>query len=106
MSKESKASRNLEVKPVDVARVSSKGQVTIPIGIRKKLGLKEGDKVIFAEKGQDVVLINSNRLAFAEFQKDMAGEASRAGITSEQDVVDLVREARAKLWGDSHEGDV
>ena len=30
---------------MDVARISTKGQVTIPIEIRKKLGLKEGDKV-------------------------------------------------------------
>ncbi|MEW6663496.1 MAG: AbrB/MazE/SpoVT family DNA-binding domain-containing protein [Bacillota bacterium] len=35
---------------MDIARISSKGQVTIPIEIRKKLGLKEGDKVVFLEK--------------------------------------------------------
>jgi len=33
-----------------MAKVSSKGQVTIPVEIRKKLGLKAGDKVIFLEK--------------------------------------------------------
>lgn len=90
---------------MDMARVSSKGQVTIPVEIRRKLGLKEGDKVIFLEKGSDVVLVNSNRLAFKEFRKDMSGEAERAGISSEQNVVDLVREARRKLWGESREGD-
>ncbi|WP_371414198.1 AbrB/MazE/SpoVT family DNA-binding domain-containing protein [Acetobacterium carbinolicum] len=29
---------------MDLAKVMSKGQVTIPINIRKKLNLKEGDK--------------------------------------------------------------
>ena len=82
---------------MDMARMSSKGQVTIPVDIRRKLGLKEGDKVIFLEKGSDVILINSNRLAFAEFQKEMMGEG-KTGVGSEQDVVDLVRRRR-KLWG-------
>jgi len=32
---------------MEIAKVSSKGQITIPIEIRKKLNLKEGDKVVF-----------------------------------------------------------
>jgi len=90
---------------MDVARISTKGQVTIPIEIRKRLGLKEGDKVVFMEKGDNIVLINSNRLAFEEFQREMAGEAQKAGLHSEEDVVDLVRGIRQKMWeaqDDSH----
>jgi hypothetical protein len=41
--------------------------------------------------------MNSNRLAFEEFQRDMAGEAEKAGLNSEQDVVDLVKEVRSKM---------
>ena len=83
---------------MDMARISVKGQVTIPIAIRKILGLKEGDKVVFAEKGDNIVLLNSNRLAFEEFQREMAGEAERVGWTSEQDVVDFCREIRQEMW--------
>jgi AbrB family looped-hinge helix DNA binding protein len=89
---------------MDVARISVKGQVTIPIEIRKKLGLKEGDKVVFMEKGDNVVLLNSNRLAFEEFQRDMEGEAEKAGFTSEQDVVDFVKQIRQKMWEEQHDG--
>ena len=32
---------------MELAKVTSKGQVTIPIEIRKKLGIKNGDKVLF-----------------------------------------------------------
>ncbi|GHU81617.1 AbrB family transcriptional regulator [Clostridia bacterium] len=88
---------------MDISRMSVKGQVTIPVEIRRKLGLKEGDKVIFAEKGGDIVLLNSNRLAFEEFQREMAGEAEKAGISSEEDVVDLVRQVRQKMWGETHD---
>jgi len=83
---------------LDVARISAKGQVTIPVEIRKRLSLKEGDKVVFMEKSGEIVLMNSNRLAFEDFQRDMAGEAEKAGLNSEQDVVDLVKEVRGKLW--------
>mgnify|MGYP001003478013 CR=1 FL=1 len=35
---------------MELARISSKGQITIPIEVRKKLNLKEGDKVLFIEE--------------------------------------------------------
>ena len=89
---------------LDVARISVKGQVTIPVEIRKKLCLKEGDKVVFMEKSGEIVLMNSNRLAFEDFQRDMAGEAEKAGLNSEQDVVDLVKEVRGKMWEARNEG--
>jgi len=83
---------------MDVARISTKGQVTIPVEIRKKLRLKEGDKVVFLEKDNNVLILNSNRMAFEDFQKDMAGEAEKAGLYTEQDVVDLVNDVRQSMW--------
>ena len=82
---------------MDIARLSSKGQVTIPIGIRRKLGLREGDKVIFAEQGENVVLINSNRLAWSELQKAFAGEADRVGWQGEEDVVQFCKKIRSEM---------
>jgi AbrB family looped-hinge helix DNA binding protein len=83
---------------LDVAKISIKGQVTIPVEIRTKLKLKGGDKLVFIEKGGDIVLMNSNRIAFEEFQRDMSGVAEKAGLYSEQDVVALVKEVRSKMW--------
>ena len=83
---------------MDMARVSMKGQVTIPIEIRRKLGLREGDKVIFAEQGDSIVLFNSNRLAWKELQKAFAGAAEEAGFASEQDVVDYCKDIRQEMW--------
>ncbi len=36
--------------------VTKKGQVTIPAPIRKRLGLREGDRVAFVEEGEKVQL--------------------------------------------------
>jgi len=38
------------------SRITSKGQVTVPVQIRKKLGLKRGDKVEFRERGSEAVI--------------------------------------------------
>ena len=35
---------------MELAKVTSKGQITIPIDIRKKLGIREGDKILFMEE--------------------------------------------------------
>ncbi len=79
---------------MELAKITSKGQITIPIEIRKKLGLKDGDKVLFLEEGNKVVMVNSTLLALKEAQKAFEGEAEKAGIKDEQDIVDLIKQIR------------
>jgi len=88
---------------MDTAKLSSKGQVTIPVDIRRKLGLREGDKVVFAEQGENVIILNPNRMAWMEFQKGMQGAAEEAGFACEQDVVDYCREVRREMWKERYE---
>lgn len=38
------------------ARVTSKGQVTVPKAVREALGIKEGDEVVFRVDGNRAVL--------------------------------------------------
>lgn len=37
---------------IEVAKITSQGQITIPLAIRKQLGLKDGDKVVFYQEGE------------------------------------------------------
>lgn len=43
-----------------VAKVTSKGQVTIPVGVRRSLGVKEGDLLAF-EVQADYVVVRRQR---------------------------------------------
>jgi len=82
---------------MELAKVMSKGQVTIPVSVRKKLNLKEGDKVIFIEKDGNMVIANSAMVALQKVQDYFEGEAERLGLETEEDVVDLVKEVRKEM---------
>jgi len=83
---------------IEVAKVSSKGQVTIPVAVRERLKVGSGDKIVFAEEGGRIVLENTSALALKSIRSAMAGEAEKAGIATEADVVALVDEVRAEIW--------
>lgn len=79
---------------MEIAKVTSKGQITIPIEIRKKLGLKEGSKVLFLEEAGRIYLADSSMEALREAQIAFAGEAERLGLKNEEDLVAMVKEIR------------
>jgi antitoxin PrlF len=74
---------------MEVSRVSSKGQVTIPKAIRELLKLDEGDKVAFIEENGKIVIAKSNVVALRQFLDSMSKEAQEKGITEEMLLNDL-----------------
>lgn len=83
---------------MELAKVTTKGQVTIPKAIRDKLDLKEGSKIIFIQGGNEIVIQNSAMLALEEIQEAFDGEAERLGLENEEDVVKMVKEFRKAEW--------
>jgi len=83
---------------MELAKITSKGQITIPVQIRKLLNLKDGDKVVFLADGDKVVIENSTRLAIREAQAAFVGLAEELGLETEEDVINLVKEVRQELW--------
>lgn len=81
---------------MELAKITSKGQITIPIEIRKKLRLKEGDKVFFIEKDGKIIFQNASQAALSTFQNEMAGEAEKADFSSEEDVVRYIKKLRTQ----------
>jgi len=82
---------------MELAKLTSKGQLTVPVAIRKKLRLKEGDKVVFLSDDDGIRVVNASILALEKIQKAFAGEAERLGLKTEQDVVDMVKEVRKEM---------
>ncbi len=78
----------------DSAKVMAKGQITIPKDVREVLGVESGDRVTFIVESGSVRLVNSAVYAMQMLRLEMAGEAERAGLNSDEAVAALVKELR------------
>lgn len=79
---------------MSLAKMTSDGQITIPAEVRKALGVKAGDKILFIQEGDRIIMLNASVNALLEAQNEFEGIAESLGIKSEQDVVDMVKEVR------------
>jgi AbrB family looped-hinge helix DNA binding protein len=80
-----------------VAKVTSKGQITIPHDIRVKMNIKNGDEIVFIEDNGKYFLQNSASIAIKaleDFQSSMKGEAEKARFNDSDDVVKYIKSLR------------
>lgn len=84
---------------VDVATVTSKGQITLPAAIRRKLKLTKGSRVIFLEQEGRVQLLREEDVEsyFAVFDRMREDAGWTRG-----DMEALVKEVKARLWRERH----
>ena len=75
--------------------MQEKGQVTIPTEIRKKLGLKKGDRVGFVET-KDGVLISPQEVVAVKAM-DRLGEIIKDNGLSLEELMERGREIRGKI---------
>ena len=80
---------------MNLAKISSNGQITIPVEIRRLLGLKSGDKILFFQNQDgEIVVSNASAQAIRRAQTAFAGVAETMGLSDEDDVQALVNEVR------------
>ena len=84
---------------MDIARISSKGQMTVPISVRKALNLKSGDKVVILEDNGRYYIENAAMLAFNRVEEAFSGEAEKAGFKTEEDLQKYAEEIRKEVRG-------
>lgn len=83
---------------MELAKVKSNGQITLPVDICRTLNLKEGGKVAFIKQDEGYTILNPLSLAIENAQKAFEGEAEKLGLKTEEDVVKLVKEVRKEMW--------
>ena len=62
--------------------------------LEKKLGIKNGDKILFVEESGRVYMMNSSMDALREAQRSFAGEAERLGLKDDDDVMEMIKSLR------------
>lgn len=71
------------------ARVTSKGQVTVPKAVRDALGIRDGDEVIFRVEGNRAVLSRTTKFL------DLAGSVSVPATKRNVAWDEVIRRTRA-----------
>lgn len=84
---------------MELAKLSPKCQITIPVEIREKLKLKAGDKIVFLEEDGKIYLDNPAFLAFTRVAEACEGAAAEAGFESEEDMQNYMKEIRKEVRG-------
>lgn len=80
---------------MNLAKVSTMRQITIPMDICKFLNIKPGNKVLFVERANgEVVISNASGDALREAQRAFRGASKELGVQNDDDVMELVREVR------------
>lgn len=85
------------VKSVEASttKVSSKGQVVIPVNVRKAAGLRKGEKILAIAFNNTIVLKKIVDKTFEETVKPIWIRVRQLGLT-EEDIDVLIEEAKTK----------
>ena len=76
-----------------VAKITSKGQITVPREVRQALGVNPGDKIVFEQKGNDVsVRPVRSKSAFAKYR----GIGNPGMPSGKKQILNKVRELRGR----------
>ena len=86
--------------------ITSKGQITLPAEMRRRLGLKSGERVKFVIKGQELVVSKDNYWEELDaFRKEMSAKVRRAGLAglSIEEIRQGMNEAKAKYYKEHYD---
>jgi len=65
--------------------VSSRGQITLPASLRKRLGIKSGDVVILEDRGDEIVLKTGVVLEIQHYNDEQIAQWDSEDILSDQE---------------------
>lgn len=82
---------------IEHAKLDSKEKLTLPKDVRKILGVGGGDRIVFLLQDGVVQIMHSALYAMQTLQQEMAGEAERTGLVTDEDVIALVKEIRNEV---------
>ncbi len=83
---------------IEITSISSRGQVVIPIKIRERLNLQEGEKFVVIGENDTMVFKKLGAPSFKGFDKLLkkTQEHARKHKLTEKDVEESIRESRKK----------
>jgi antitoxin PrlF len=78
----------------DIIKISPKGQIVIPREVRKKLGVKGGEKLLVLTRDGDILLRKIKEVSIEEIAKKIEKVTSKESISIDTIVAEAVEWAR------------
>lgn len=79
------------------ARLTSKGQITIPKSIRTELGLKPGKSVLFIPEGREVVMLPKVKDSLEDLELIRKELEEEGKLITEEELKKMIKEGK-KEW--------
>ncbi len=80
----------------DVVKVTSKGQITLPVNIRKAIGITD-DSYLVVEQVGEYVLMKKAEIRMKEIQSLLKNEAKRKNITKKE-LLKSLEKSEKQVW--------
>ena len=80
---------------VEIGKISARGQIAIPMDIRRGMNLHEGERILFILEDDTLLMRKVTSNTFAAITKPLKEAARKAGM-KESDVPELVQRFREK----------
>ena len=80
----------------DVVKVTSKGQITLPVNIRNAIGIKD-DSYLVVEQVGEYILMRKTELRMKEIQSILKNEAKRKNI-SKKELMKALLKTKKRMW--------
>ena len=77
------------------AKITSKGQITLPAQVRARLNVGPGDRVVFAEAGDGKIVVRSRSGTLADLRGVLGDKVT---IPKGADIHRWIDEARSRAW--------
>lgn len=90
---------------MESARVTSKGQITIPLSVRKDLRLREGDTVAFEKIGDGYVIKSFDTMTLGKLKENLGELADILHLNSIEDVANVIKDLH-ESYVQSEQGNV
>jgi len=83
-----------EEKIEDIVKVSPKGQIVIPVGIRKRLGVSIGEKLLVMSRDREILIKKLERLSIEEIGDRIESAMREKGVDVDRLVDEAIEWAR------------
>ena len=84
---------------IGMAKITAKGQITLPAAVRDAVEVRNGDDILFIRDNDGRIRVSSSELeAILRTQLALEGAADEAGISSEDDLLQLISQVRKEKY--------